>query len=302
MKLLQAIFLILSLAAMPVAAQTAAPQAAKPAAAAGDSPALWRIAGPKGQVHLFGSFHLLPPNVSWRTPAVMRALDRAGTVIFETDLVQSKKSEVMQPLLLEHGTLRDETLEKILPEKVYADFQQVAESLKLPVAQLAPMRPWLASVLLGVQFIISQGYDPTKGVDQQVLAYAQQRKKKLGHLESAESQVRIFGDLPRAQEIELLEVTLRQIRELPRLLDDLLAAYRKGDIAALERTLNLGLDELPALRNRILGDRHEKWLPQIEKLIAQGGNHFIVVGAAHLAGPDSLVTMLRAKGVTVEGP
>jgi uncharacterized protein YbaP (TraB family) len=240
--------------------------------------------------------------VSWRTPAVMRALDRAGTVIFETDLVQSKKSEVMQPLLLEHGTLRDETLEKILPEKVYADFQQVAESLKLPVAQLAPMRPWLASVLLGVQFIISQGYDPTKGVDQQVLAYAQQRKKKLGHLESAESQVRIFGDLPRAQEIELLEVTLRQIRELPRLLDDLLAAYRKGDIAALERTLNLGLDELPALRNRILGDRHEKWLPQIEKLIAQGGNHFIVVGAAHLAGPDSLVTMLRAKGVTVEGP
>ncbi|TMH14933.1 MAG: TraB/GumN family protein, partial [Betaproteobacteria bacterium] len=90
--------------------------------------------------------------------------------------------------------------------------------------------------------------------------------------------------------------------EMPKMLGDMLAAYRKGDLAALERALNVGLDDFPVLRRRILKDRHEKWLPQIERMIADGRIYMIVVGAAHLVGPDSVIAMLRAKGVKVEGP
>ncbi len=64
----------------------------------------------------------------------------------------------------------------------------------------------------------------------------------------------------------------------------------------------IGFDDFPALRKRILKDRHDKWLPQIEKMIADGRTHMIIVGAAHLVGPDSVIAMLRAKGVKVEGP
>jgi len=37
-------------------------------------------------------------------------------------------------------------------------------------------------------------------------------------------------------------------------------------------------------------------------MIEDGRTHMIVVGAAHLVGPDSIIAMLRAKGVKVEGP
>jgi len=73
-------------------------------------------------------------------------------------------------------------------------------------------------------------------------------------------------------------------------------------VATLESAINLGLDDFPVLRNRVLKDRHDKWLPQIEKMIADGRSYVIVVGAAHLAGSDSIIAMLRAKGVKVEGP
>lgn len=307
MKLVHALFLALSFAAAGALAQTAAPKAAKPAAkpaaaASADSPALWRIATPKGQVHLFGSMHLMPPDVRWRTPAVARALDQARVVVFETDIGESRDQEVVRPLLARYGLLRDDTLEKHLPPQVYAELVKTAEAFKLPMAQLQNARPWLAAVLLGVQFIIEQGFDPAKGVDQLIYAWANEKKKIIGALESMEEQIQVFSQIPREQEIELLSVTLRQIRETPGLLKELLAAYRKGDVAGLERVLNLGLDELPALRKRLLRDRHEVWLPQIEKLMERGGNVFVVVGAAHLAGPDSLITMLRAKGIKVEGP
>lgn len=303
MKLVHALFLALSLAAAGALAQTK-PAPAKPAAKpAGDTPALWRIATPKGQIHLFGSFHLLPPDVAWRTPAVARAMEQARVVVFETDITEGKRAEAVQPLLARYGLLRnDETLDKILPPKLHAELEKTAEGFKLPMASLNTMRPWLVSVLLGVQFIISQGYDPTKGVDQQIHAFATGKNKVIGALESLEEQVQVFSQIPREQEVELLGVTLRQIREMPGLLNDTLAAYRKGDVAALERMLNLGLNEVPALRQRLLKERHDNWLPQIEELMARGGNVFIVVGAAHLAGPDSLIAMLRAKGIKVEGP
>ena len=45
-----------------------------PGLAQTDAPALWKIGGPKGSVYLFGSFHMLPPDVKWRTPALQKAL------------------------------------------------------------------------------------------------------------------------------------------------------------------------------------------------------------------------------------
>jgi len=146
------------------------------------------------------------------------------------------------------------------------------------------------------------GFDPEAGVDPQVAKWATAQGKAVRSLESNEAQFRIFAELTPTQEAEFLAVTLRQIREAPRMLKEMLAAYRRGDTAGIERTLNAGLDDFPGLRARLLKDRHDKWLPQIEKMIAQGGNHVIVVGAGHLVGPDSVVAMLRARGIRIEGP
>ncbi len=268
-----------------------------------DSPALWKIAGAKGNVYLFGSFHLLPPQVHWRTQRVGMALDESRVVVLEIDPAAAQNQQLMMDLVLKHGVLpQGQTLPAVLPPKLNAELERSAGALGLPPASLAPMRPWLAAITVSVQFIVSQGYDPNAGVDHQIAAWARQSGRTIASLETADAQIRVFGDLTREQEIEMLAVSLKQIREMPQMLDQILAAYRKGDVARLEKTLNAGFDEVPLLRRRLLRERHEQWLPQIQRMIADGRTHFVVVGAAHLAGPDSVVAMLRARGVRVEGP
>ena len=44
---------------------------------------------------------------------------------------------------------------------------------------------------------------------------------------------------------------------------------------------------------RLLVDRNRNWLPKIEALFARKGRAFVVVGAAHLVGPDGLLAMLE---------
>ena len=279
------------------------PAATRDATAQGDSPALWKAAGPKGSVFLFGSFHFLPDDVKWRTPAVDNALNEAAVVVFETDLAAAENPQVSQTLIAKYGLLPPgQTLDGILSRSTRAELDKTATDLGVPTPALAPLRPWLAALTLGVQFVVNQGFDPSNGVEQQVMTWAKANGKRLASLETNESQLKVFAELTREQEIALLTITLRQVRETPKMLGEMLAAYRKGDLAALERTLNIGLDDFPVLRKRILKDRHDKWVPQIEKMIADGRTYVIIVGAAHLVGPDSVIAMLRVKGVKVGGP
>jgi len=56
----------------------------------------------------------------------------------------------------------------------------------------------------------------------------------------------------------------------------------------------------PQMYQRLLVDRNRNWIPKIEALFARRGRAFVVVGAAHLVGADGLISMLRARGYTVE--
>ena len=46
-------------------------------------------------------------------------------------------------------------------------------------------------------------------------------------------------------------------------------------------------------------NRNTNWVPQIEAMLDEPGNVLIAVGAGHLAGPDSVITMLESKGHTL---
>ncbi len=68
----------------------------------------------------------------------------------------------------------------------------------------------------------------------------------------------------------------------------------------MERLVLQDLKSEPKLYQRMLVDRNRDWLPKIEALFARRGHALVVVGAAHLIGPDGLLAMLRAKGYTIE--
>lgn len=268
-----------------------------------DAPALWKIDGPQGDIYLFGSVHLLPKNVNWRTPALDAALTEAKVVVFEIDLDKAKDPAATGDLIVSLGLLpQGTTLRKLLAPEQRAKFERVAASINLQAATLDPLRPWLAAITVGVQWIVSKGYDPTSGVDQHVWNWSKDAGKERATLETTEEQLNIFAGLTREQETEYLIVSLDQIEDSPDMLTDMITAWRKGNLEALDKVLNEGMKEFPILTQRMLSDRHNKWLPQIEKMMADGRTHVIVVGAAHLVGKDSVIAMLRAKGVKVEGP
>ena len=95
---------------------------------------------------------------------------------------------------------------------------------------------------------------------------------------------------------------LQQSEKVDESIAQLLEAWRTGNVRELDKAMNGDMDSFPAMRKALFEDRHAKWLPQIEAMLNDGKTHVIVVGAAHLVGKGSVIDLLRARGVRVEGP
>ena len=81
--------------------------------------------------------------------------------------------------------------------------------------------------------------------------------------------------------------------------DTIVSAWANGDVEAIAAT---NLPQTPddvAETQHVLFDRNANWIPAIEKLLADNQQDLIVVGAAHLAGPGSVLDLLAKAGYTV---
>jgi len=76
----------------------------------------------------------------------------------------------------------------------------------------------------------------------------------------------------------------------------LFVAWTKGDLTKLAAVE----DDDPRQRILMLDNRNNAWLPQIEAMLKEPKTHLVTVGAAHLAGPTSVIHLLCAKGWKVE--
>jgi uncharacterized protein YbaP (TraB family) len=76
----------------------------------------------------------------------------------------------------------------------------------------------------------------------------------------------------------------------------MIAAWKVGDATVLENMLLEDYREKPEMRplyQRILIDRNVGMAKKIAGMLEGGGKWFVIVGAAHLAGEQGLVEMLR---------
>ncbi len=171
-------------------------------------------------------------------------------------------------------------------------------SLGVAPAQLEPLQPWMASILLSELPIVKAGYDPKSGVDIKLKDLAVEQHKPIAGFETLEQQIRYFADLSEPVQVEFLFSTLDDADKGSNQLDQLVDAWSAGDTDKLQALMNADLrDKYPALYKLLLADRNAAFAKQIETLLKGEGTVFVAVGAAHLIGPDSVQADLAKDGI-----
>jgi uncharacterized protein YbaP (TraB family) len=163
------------------------------------------------------------------------------------------------------------------------------------------MRPWLAALTLTTAPLLKAGLDPEHGVDKQLKAQMSAAGKPVFGLETAEQQMHFLADMPQEVQLDFLRSAMRDADKGPTQLTRLIDAWKSGDVATIARLEDEDMRQTaPELYQRLLVQRNETWAAKIAALLQQPGTVFIAVGAAHLAGPDSVQVQLQKLGVEAQ--
>ncbi len=268
-------------------------------------PPVWTLSDTDTVIHLFGTVHLLRPGMDWGSDAFEAAFEGADTLVLEVDTKSQQAQARMLQDFVARGLYQDgRTLRGALDPADEAVIEAALDSVGLPLDSINSFEPWLAAVNLSTRKLQADGYDPAAGIETLLQARAEAAGKAFAYLEEISDQADAFDLMSEPAQIDFLYQTAVQIEDSPRMLDLMVAEWADGDIAGIAALAaspdptGLGDEAYQA----VLVRRNAAWVPQIEAMLDLPGQVFIAVGAAHLAGPDSVIAMLRQRGHAVDGP
>lgn len=265
-------------------------------------PPLWTAKIGTTDVALFGSVHFLDPDLDWEPEALTRAIARADRIVFEIPDDHDAQIEIITAMAREGYNPPGERLSSQFSDADWESIERAARLVGIPMRELERSRPWLATIMISTQFIVSQGLDPSAGVDAVMAQRARELGKALDALETPTDQITLFSSLPPDVQRAMLLQTVTEIDETGDYIDAINRAWIAGDTEELSALLHGPMEGFEEVREAVLIARNRNWANIMEAWADRPGHVLMIVGVGHLVGPDNLLDMLRARGFEVTGP
>lgn len=268
--------------------------------AAGSGPAIWRASRGGATVYLFGTVHILEADKVWFTQKIKSRFNGAHTLALEMAEIRGRGGEARR-LIRQLGAYppRD-SLANHIGERSYMRLQSTMSRLGAPPVALYRMRPWVALLVFSTHALAADGRLLQYGADNNLHRMALQQNKRVIGLESMETHLRVFADLPEELQVEMLNNSLDALNRDNPEYRQIVDAWIIGNVEELSRLANTQMAErAPLFHQRLLIDRNKNWLKPIERMLGGKGSYFVAAGAAHFAGEGNVIDLLRARGVTV---
>ncbi len=275
--------------------------AACPALAAenGHPVSMWQIEGATNNIYLLGSIHMLREQDHPIPSVIYAAYREAEALIMELDM-DDIDPVAEQALATELGLIHDgRTLRDLMGPERYAEAESLAAELQIPLRLLDQSEPWYAAVNVEIMMLMRIGFNPMHGIEFHLSELAQRDHKEIFGLETTRQQLEILDNLSLESQRDMLIQTLSDSKGLAEVMDDMIDAWRYGDIEFLEKSLLADMQKFEELHEAIVGNRNRNWVEKIQELLSEEDDYLIVVGALHLVGEEGVPHLLSQRGFDV---
>jgi uncharacterized protein len=258
---------------------------------------LWALQGKHNTVYMLGSIHTLRASDYPLAPVIMDAYRDSKALVMEIDLNEMESPEVQAEMLQSAALPEGKSLEQIVGPARYARAQTLVHDVGLDLSMFGGYAPWFVAEAVSQLQLAQLGFDPQSGVEMFFEAHARDDGKNIAGLETAHEQLAIFESMPMETQAEYLMSSLEQAHDLPKQVNDMVQAWRRGDTAWFQTEIKSDLGKDPALYQSMVVARNRKWISKIEAMLDDDKNYLVIVGTAHLVGPDSVIELLKKDGI-----
>jgi len=260
---------------------------------------LWEVQTPTNKVFLLGSLHLLKSDAYPLATEINAAYSLSPKVVFETD-IGAMLDPAVQARMLRLGLYPEgQSLLQNIPGDMRVALQKRMADLGLPMAQFVRFKPWFLAVTITTLELQRLGFSPANGIDVHYFGRARGDEKEIGFFEPVDYQLDLLGNMSADDQKAFLGQTLKDLEIAAEMSDDMMRYWQKGQVDKLYSLLFKSFEDYPGIEDRLLLQRNKDWVEKIEAMLGEPENIFIVVGAGHLVGPQSVVALLEQRGYKV---
>jgi uncharacterized protein YbaP (TraB family) len=273
---------------------------------AASDPLFWKAVKGDETIALLGTVHSGRKTFYPLPNTIEDSLRSSKALLLEIDLSTVDSEEVHKKIEETSGLPKGESLFRLLSSDLYFKLDERLAEFKLQIVEYEHKKPWYFIFLL---LTLESGIDPEGlelGVDLYLTKQAKRLKKEVIPLESVESQMQIFSELSRQDQLELIDVMLEKPfdrgqtkRDLRRLQE----AWEKGDRGAIDRHIEKSKGASPIEKKFMQRINHQRNAKMLDAIIDHSKTHkqvFVAVGTMHLLGKEGLIENLKTAGFTVE--
>ena len=257
---------------------------------------VWKVSSASGAtIYLGGSVHALRSQDYPLPPQYNRALEASAIMAMEVD--EKAVLESSHSIDKSGEYPRDDSLKNHVDPRTYAYLRRIFGLLGVPEGKFSRYRPWYLALLLETSG--GHGRSLDLGVERYLIGRAHAKHKRIAGLETAREHAQVFSGLTDRQgEAYLLLEFIPRSEGITN--TKTMQAWRQGDADAVAREFHDAFRDFPSLAERLLDNRNRTWLPKIENYLQNAQPCFVVVGAAHLGGPNGLIALLKGRGYSIE--
>lgn len=261
--------------------------------------AVWKIANGEHSLYLGGTIHVLSSSDYPLPEEFNFAYERAELVVLEADLSQLQDPSALPQLLSSMMYTDGSTLDSVLSAATMDELRNYCQKRGVPLALLLGMKPGLVMMTITALELERLGLSGT-GVDQFFAQRAASEEKPLQFFETVSEQIGFLSNLGKGNENEFISFNLTQLGDLESLFQSIKAAWREGDLLALETFASEQMkSQFPSTFDDLVSNRNLAWFPKIEAMLDNPPTEFVLVGALHLAGEEGLLGLLQQRGYAI---
>jgi uncharacterized protein len=260
---------------------------------------VWKIENGANITYLAGTIHVLRRSDYPLPKAFDAAYKQSRIVTFEVDIAQSQSPEFNQALLKTALLPAGKTLHDYINDETYQLLVDYLASKHLTIQQFSGLKPSMLAITLTMLELQKMGVGG-QGVDEHFYARASKDGKTLQTLESIQQQIDFIAQMGAGVEDEMIRQTLSDIATLQTEFDNMTKSWRKGDHKQLEELFVKPMrEQFEPMYQQLLVQRNQNWMPKIIHYLQTPATEFVMVGSAHLVGPDGLLQQLKKSGYRV---
>lgn len=274
---------------------------------------LWQARRGDQQVVLVGTYHLDDPRHAETLTRLAPALDKASVLLVEAGpeeeaALKHRLAKEPELMVLTSGP----TLPETLPPEQWQALSEALQARGIPAFMGAKLQPWYLTLLLSVPVCaLEAATQGGRGLDGLLIEAAGTRGLPVRALEPYDTVLRLFGDMPEAEQIEMITSTLAMEAQSEDMGATLATAYFAGESRLVWEFMQLQSLQLPGqtpervaedfarMDEAMIAGRNRAWIPLIEAE-AERGPVLVAFGALHLSGEEGVLNLLARQGFDIE--